>query len=218
MTKKQPPKLILRMRSPDQDREEKDDQETGTPEWRWLVLLLLFKRENLEGLGWKFRLLCKSWLEGLIIWRRKALSELALAITAIFKYSSDILLPVFFLRWSELEFRWRWHRNEPGWVVGEHRQLRCFFGFSIAFFVPIDDSFSLSLLWRISGVVNRWLDSLNVFSLSTSGRCGTGKGRRRLKWEFIGVVQLQDQPWTLVGFAEVATRDWRVDFLLLFFF
>ena len=80
-------------------------------------------KQNLLGLGWKFLLLWRSWLEGLIIWRRNALKEFAFAITA----NSHLLgetrtaLPVKGRPGRGL--RWMLHLNEPGWVVGAHKHV-----------------------------------------------------------------------------------------------
>jgi hypothetical protein len=54
------------------------NQETGTPSWP----LLLFIERNLVGMGWKFVLRRRSWLEGLMICMRNALMKWVLQSTS----------------------------------------------------------------------------------------------------------------------------------------
>lgn len=114
--------------SVEKERTQDDDQETATP-------LLLFIKQNLEGFGWKFLLLWRSWLEGLMTWRRNALMELAFAITA----NSHLVVLLDESWWWVIafwEFLWRLHLKEPGCLVGEHKHERfvegCGFGFEPA--------------------------------------------------------------------------------------
>ncbi|OMO80339.1 hypothetical protein COLO4_24141 [Corchorus olitorius] len=101
-----------------------NDHKTAIPK----LFPLPFNKQNLEGLGWKFLLLRKSWLDGLIIWRRRALIEFALATvdnsqlleetgTTLARRRLDI--PPGRL----IEFRCWLHLNDPGCVVGEHRHV-----------------------------------------------------------------------------------------------
>lgn len=105
--------------------------------------LLLSIKQNLEGLlGWKFLLLWRSWLEGLMTRRRNSLMEFAFASMAkshwtLLDESLSIWSPAFAL----FEFLWKLHLKEPGWFVGEHKHERveeCDFGFEAPFFVAME--------------------------------------------------------------------------------
>ncbi|KAK5829753.1 hypothetical protein PVK06_013546 [Gossypium arboreum] len=80
--------------------------------------------QNLEGLGWKFLLLCKSWLDGLMIWSSNALMEFALACRANSQEFGAIRTALLRPVGGLLKFLCRLHLKDPGCVVGEHRHVR----------------------------------------------------------------------------------------------
>lgn len=90
-----------------------ENQETATGLW-------LLRPQNLVGLGWKFLLLRRWWLEGLINCIRNAFtaptfdSKDGSKTRFFWGFGSDI-------RAGLLELRCRLHRNEPGCDVGEQR-------------------------------------------------------------------------------------------------
>lgn len=89
-------------------------QETTTPSPP------LFMTQNLVGLGWKFCRRRASWLDGLMICMRKAFRRLALVNVFV---SSLLIFTVDLPPQGRREPRWRLHRKEPGWAVGEQRHV-----------------------------------------------------------------------------------------------
>ena len=79
----------------------------------------LFMRQNLVGRGWKFCRRRASWLDGLMICMRKALRRLVFVIV----FSSTLFIFAVDLPPGFRYPRWRLHRKEPGWAVGEHRHV-----------------------------------------------------------------------------------------------
>jgi hypothetical protein len=132
---------------------------------------LLLIKQNLLGLGWKFLLLWRSWLEGLIIWRRNALNEFAFAITAnshrLDETRTTCRVEAARPGW---ELRWILHLNEPGWVVGAHKHVlvvACGFEWGGgALFEAMEWNGMVQLLrtWRgisLFGVAN-WLEAMEL--------------------------------------------------------
>ncbi|KAH1107785.1 hypothetical protein J1N35_011553 [Gossypium stocksii] len=86
-----------------------------------MASVLAFNKQNLEGFGWKFLLLCMSWVDGLRIWIRKGLMRFALGI---FQWVGDTRTRLVRPGGSLLKFLCRLHLKDPGCEVGAHRHVR----------------------------------------------------------------------------------------------